>query len=349
VRIHRRFARLGRAWVAAVLPALAPGTALAADLEGAGATFPAPLYARWAQAYQRATGLDIRYDAIGSGAGIERIEGRRVDFAATDAPLTEERLRASGLMQFPATIGGVVPVVNIAGVAPGQLKLSGPVLGDIYLGRIVKWNDPAITALNPGLGLPAQNITVVHRSDASGTTFLLSDWLSKLSEPWRTRMGSASVLSWPAGIGVGAVGNEGVASFVQRTRVSIGYVEYAYAKSHRLSPVSLINREGRFVQPDSASFAAAAASVDWRSAPGFRQVLTDRPGAASWPIAGASFILLRTDPDDAQRSRRAMQFFEWALTRGQAEAEALGYVPLPAELVGDIVEAWRRQLPTRPP
>jgi phosphate transport system substrate-binding protein len=331
-----------RRWTPLLLPVLlawlcVPWSA-AAQVEGAGATFPAPLYLEWAASYQQQTGIAIRYDAIGSGAGVERIQRRQVDFAATDAPLSAEAATAAGLLQFPVVIGGVVPVVNIVGIKPGALKLSGEVLGDIYLGKIRKWNDSAITALNPDLKLPNANITVVHRSDSSGSSFLWSSYLSQRNAEWRTRMGRAQMFDWP--VGVGGKGNEGVASFVQRTRVSIGYVEYAYAKSHRLSHVAVRNQSGAFVQPGVETFAAAAASAHWDSAAAFNQVLTDAPGAASWPITGASFALLPAIAETPARSMETLRFLHWALERGQLAAQHLDYVAASPELVRLIESAW---------
>src|SRR5499427_516985 len=264
--------------------------AIAADITGAGATFPYPIYAKWAEAYKAKTGVGMNYQSIGSGGGIAQIKAKTVDFGATDAPLKPDDLKAAGLMQFPAIIGGIVPVVNIEGVAPGAMKLTGPVLADIYLGKIKSWNDPAIVALNPTLKLAADPITVVRRSDGSGTTFNFTDYLSKVSDEWKTKVGSSTAVAWPEG--VGGKGNEGVAAYVQRIKGSIGYVEYAYAKKNKMAYGAVQNRDGQFVQPEDAAFQAAAAGADWKSAPGFGAILTNQPGKSSWPITGASFILM---------------------------------------------------------
>lgn len=318
--------------------------AIAADtaLRGAGATFPYPVYAKWAAEYKQATGIDIVYEAVGSGAGIDMIKRNVVDFGASDAPLSAEELQKSGLMQFPAVIGGVAPVINIRGIAPGELKLTGKVLADIYLGRIVKWNDPAIAKLNPELRLPSTYITVVHRADASGTTFLWSEFLSRSNADWRMKIGATQVPSWPTG--VAGIGNEGVASYVQRTKASIGYVEYAYAKAHQLNPVSVLNRDGAYVQPSEASFDAAASAAQWRGAAGQYPLLLDQPGAASWPITGATFILMRTTADQPARTLEILKFFDWALHHGQATAIGLDYVPLPNAALDPIDKAWGEQI-----
>jgi phosphate transport system substrate-binding protein len=316
--------------------------ASASASDGAGATFPAPLYAEWARIYAASTGIHIDYRAVGSGAGIEQIQHKDVDFAATDAPLTLAAQRTLGLAQYPVVAGGVVPVVNLSGIRPGALRLSGTVLADIYLGKIRRWSDPAIARLNQGLHLPESNITVVHRRDASGTTFLWTDFLSKLSPEWLARIGSGLVVNWPAG--VSGVGNQGVASYVQRTRMSIGYVEYAYAKQNHLSHVAVENREGIYVQPTRKSFAAAVESAHWSESEGFFRILTNAPGADSWPITGASFVLLHTAAEQPARSRAAMQFFSWALSSGQAVAEELEYVALPPDLAQQVEQAFKQQI-----
>jgi phosphate transport system substrate-binding protein len=315
--------------MAAVL-VVAAGIAHAAEITGAGATFPFPLYAKWAEAY------------IGSGGGIKQIQAKTVDFGASDAPLNADELQKLGLMQFPAVIGGVVPVVNLDGIAPGAMRLTGPVLADIYLGKIKKWNERPIADLNPGLKLPDENIAVVRRSDGSGTTFLFVDYLAKVSEEWRTKVGVSTAVSWPDG--VGGKGNEGVASYVQRIKGAIGYVEFAYAKRNRMAHVALRNKDGQFVQPDDLTFQAAAAYADWKNAPGFYQILTDQPGKDSWPITGASFILLHTRADKPQNTAEVLKFFDWALRNGQAMATELDYVPMPASVVPLITEAWRTQI-----
>jgi phosphate transport system substrate-binding protein len=329
--------------LAAALAAAAFAAAAADDsLHGAGATFPAPVYARWAAIYKLGSGVDVRYDAIGSGTGIERIERGQVDFGASDVPLAPAELRRIGVVQFPAVVGGVVPVVNIGGVGSGRLRLTGQVLGDIYLGKIKKWDHPAIAELNPGLNLPGTNITVVHRSDSSGTSFLWSSFLSRSNPEWKTRVGAAMRLDWP--IGVADVGNEGVASSVQRTKTSIGYVEYAYAKRHHLATVLVRNRDGAYVAPGHASFAAAAAAARWHDASDLQQSLIDSAGAASWPITGASFILLRTTADQPPRSLAVMKFFDWAFRRGKRDAVELDYAALPDSAIEIIGRAWTEQV-----
>ena len=322
--------------------AIGPSIAAPAAIEGAGATFPAPLFAEWARIYTEKTGIAIHYAAMGSGAGIERIQRKEVDFAATDAPLTPEAQQRMGIAQFPVVIGGVVPVVNIAGINPGALTLNGQVLGDIYLGKIRKWSDPAIASLNPGLSLPNSNITVVHRADASGTTFLWTDYLAKVNHDWQSRIGSGTRVDWP--VGVSGIGNQGVASYVQRTRMSIGYVEYAYARINYLSHVALLNKDGLRVQPTRDGFAAALATSNWQQAPGFFQIPTDMPGATSWPITGASFLLLRASTEQPAQSREAMKFFSWALASGQAAAERLDYVALPADLLRQVEQAFKTEV-----
>jgi len=324
------------------LGAAAATSALAVDITGAGATFPYPIYAKWAEAYKAKTGVGMNYQSIGSGGGIAQIKAKTVDFGASDMPLKPDDLQAAGLMQFPAIIGGVVPVVNIEGVAPGALKFTGPVLADIYLGKIKSWNDKAIADLNPGVKLAADPITVVRRSDGSGTTFIWTDYLSKVSDDWKTKVGSSTAVAWPEG--VGGKGNEGVAAYVQRIKGSIGYVEYAYAKRNKMSYASVQNKDGQFVQPDDTTFQAAAAYADWKNAPGFYQILTNQPGKTSWPITGASFILLQAKQDKPQNAAEVMKFFDWAYKNGQKMAEDLDYVPLPDVLAKEIADAWKVQV-----
>jgi phosphate transport system substrate-binding protein len=309
--------------------ALAAGAHAAEPLRGAGATFPAPVYEAWAKAYVPAAGGAVRYDAIGSGLGIELAAKRQVDFGATDVPLPADRLSAAGLQQFPAVIGAVVPVVNIAGIAPGRLVLDAAVLSAIYRGRIVNWRDAAIAALNPGLALPDANITVVHRADASGSTWLWSRWLSASDAEWQRTPGVGTTLAWP--VGSEGLGNEGVASLVQRTRAAIGYVAFAYARAHHLSDVALPSHDGPVVRASRASFEAAVGAARWRTAADLEQDLVNEPGAGSWPIVGASFVLVSARDDDARATRRAGLFFDWALGSGAAVANELGYVALPAE------------------
>lgn len=323
--------------------ALAFGVAaFATDITGAGATFPFPIYAKWADAYKQKTGTGMNYQSIGSGAGIKQIQAKTVDFGASDMPLKADELAKSGLMQFPAVIGGVVPVVNLEGVKPGEMKLTGPVLADIYFGKIKKWNDKPIADLNPGMKLPDENITVVRRSDGSGTTFLWTDYLSKVSPEWKEKVGSSTAVAWPEG--VGGKGNEGVASYVQRIKGAIGYVEFAYAKKNKMAHVALRNKDGQFVQPEDDAFQAAAAYADWKSAPGFYQILTEQPGKASWPVTGASFILVPVKSDKPASTQEVLKFFDWALKSGQKMATELDYVPLPESLVKLINDEWRAQV-----
>ena len=316
--------------------------AQAVDVTGAGATFPYPIYSKWADAYKTKTGIGMNYQSIGSGAGIAQIKAKTVDFGASDMPLKAEDLEKSGLMQFPAIIGGVVPVLNVDGIASGALKLTGPVLADIYLGKIKSWNDKAIQDLNPTLKLPADPITVVRRSDGSGTTFLWVDYLSKMSPEWKTKVGVGTAVSWPEG--VGGKGNEGVAAYVQRIKGSIGYVEYVYAKKNKMTYAQIKNRDGFFVAPDDLTFQAAAALADWKGTPGFGAILTDQPGKDSWPITGASFILMHTKQDKPQNAAEVMKFFDWSFKNGQAMATDLDYVPIPAPLVKQITDAWKAQV-----
>jgi len=317
-------------------------SAQAVDITGAGATFPFPIYAKWAEAYKQKTGSGMNYQSIGSGAGIKQIQAKTVDFGATDAPLKGDELAKAGLVQFPAIIGGVVPVVNLEGIKPGELKLTGPLLADIYFGKVRKWNEKAIADLNPGVKLPDENITVVRRSDGSGTTFLWTDYLSKVSPEWKEKVGSSTAVAWPEG--VGGKGNEGVASYVQRIKGAIGYVEYAYAKKNKMTHTAVRNKEGLFVQPDDSAFQAAAGYADWKSQPGFYQILTEQPGKTSWPITGASFILMPAKSDKPASTQEVMKFFDWALKNGQKMAEELDYVPLPESVVKLINDEWRAQV-----
>src|SRR5688500_7488525 len=288
--------------------------AFAADITGAGATFPYPIYAKWADAYKKQTGNGMNYQSIGSGGGSKQITARTVDFGAPDMAMKAEDLQKNGLIQFPAIMGGVVPVYKIPGIGPGQLKFTGKLLADIYLGKVTKWNDPAIAQLNPGVKLPADNITVVHRSDGSGTTFLWTNYLSKLSPDFKQAVGEGTSVKWPAG--VGGKGNEGVASYVQKINGSIDYVEYAYAKHNKLSHGQVQNKAGRFVNPDDDTFKAAAANADWKSVPGMGVVLTDQAGDTAWPITGASFILVHAKQDKPENGREVLKFFEWSFKNG---------------------------------
>lgn len=316
------------------------GTSLcyAAQITGAGATFPAPMYTKWAEAYKGQTGTLINYQPIGSGGGVKQIQAKTVDFGASDDPVAAESLEKSGLAQFPAVIGGVVPVVNLKGVGPGQLKLNNATLSDIYRARITKWNDPAIASVNPGVKLPDTAITLVYRSDSSGTTAVFTDFLSQVSPPFKGVVGAGKTVNWPAG--VGGKGNAGVAANVSKIDGAIGYVEYAYAKQNKMSHVSLINRDGKAVQPSEASFGAAAAKANWTGTPNFAVNLNNQPGAGSWPITSASFILLYKKADKPEQSAEVLKFFNWALTKGQKMAVDLDYVPLPDNAVKAIVKSW---------
>jgi phosphate transport system substrate-binding protein len=326
-----------KAIVAAGLVA-ASTQAYAADITGAGATFPFPVYSKWADAYKKETGNGLNYQSIGSGAGIKQIQAKTVTFGATDAPLKPEQLEKDGLVQWPMVMGAIVPVVNLEGIKPGELVLSGELLGDIYLGKITKWNDAAIVKLNPKLKLPTDAITVVRRSDGSGTTFNFSDYLSKSNVEWKTKVGSGTAVEWPAG--VGAKGNEGVAGNVGQTKNSIGYVEYAYAKQNKLTYAALINKAGKTVQPTIEAFQAAASNADWAKAPGYYVILTDQPGEASWPITAATFILMHKDATDKAASQEAIKFFKWAFEKGGKAAEELDYIPMPAPVVKLIEKTW---------
>ncbi|HBZ06437.1 phosphate ABC transporter substrate-binding protein PstS [Massilia sp.] len=325
--------------VAVAAATLAAGAAQAVNITGAGATFPYPIYAKWAEMYKKASGNGMNYQSVGSGAGIKQIKAKTVDFGASDMPLPAQDLEAAGLFQFPAVMGGVVPVVNIAGVAPGQVRLTGPVLADIFMGKITKWNAQPIAALNPGVKLPADNITVVRRADSSGTSFLFTDYLAKASPDWKLKIGAGTSVKWPTG--VGGKGNEGVAANVQRIKGAIGYVEWAYAKKNRMAHTQLQNREGAFLQPDDAAFKAAAASADWAKAPGFGVVLTDQPGKASWPITGASYIIMYKAQADAAKGKEVLKFFDWAYREGDAAAADLDYVPMPDAVTKLVQDAWR--------
>ena len=315
---------------------LLPLAAHAQDVTGAGASFPAPIYAKWADAYAKSTGAHINYQSVGSGAGIKQINAKTVDFGASDMPLKDEELKASGLIQFPTVIGGVVPVVNIVGVAPGQLKLTGEVLADIYLGKIKKWNEAPITALNAGVKLPDADITVVRRADGSGTTFLFTNYLSKVSADWKAKVGDGTAVNWP--VGAGGKGNEGVSSYVQRIPNSIGYVEYAYAKQNKMGYVQLKNRDGAFIEPTDTAFKAAAAGAKWNET--FYQVLTDQAGKTAWPISGATFILMHKQQDKPANATAVLKFFAWAYASGDKMADDLDYVPLPDSLKGLIAKQW---------
>ena len=321
---------------------LAMSTAHAADMTGAGATFPYPIYAKWAESYKAATGNGLNYQSVGSGAGIKQIKAKTVDFGASDMPLKAEDLEEAGLMQFPAIMGGVVAVVNVEGVQPGQLKLTGPVLADIYMGKITKWNAQQIAALNPGVKLPDADITVVHRADSSGTSFLFTDYLSKTSPDWKNSIGAGTTVKWA--VGVGGKGNEGVAANVQRIKGAIGYVEWAYAKKNKLSHTQLKNKDGAFLQPDDEAFKAAASGAEWTKAPGFGVVLTDAAGKQSWPITGVSYILMHKTQADAAKGLEVVKFFDWAFKTGAPAAAELDYVPMPASVVKLVQANWKANL-----
>jgi len=312
--------------------------AAALDISGAGATFPYPIYAKWADAYKKETGNGLNYQSIGSGGGIKQIQAKTVTFGASDMPLQKAELDKSGLIQFPTVIGGNVPVANLDGVKSGDLKLDGATLANIFLGKIKTWNDPAIVKLNPNAKLPNQAIVVVHRSDGSGTTFIWTDYLSKVSPEWKEKVGANTAVEWPTGIG--AKGNEGVANNVSQTKGSIGYVEYAYAKQNNMTTMNMVNKAGKTVSPSAAAFQAAAASADWNGTPGFAVILTDEPGAASWPIAGATFILIHKDPQDKAAASEALKFFAWAYDKGDKMASDLDYVPMPDSVVASIKNVW---------
>lgn len=338
------FRTAARAAAAGAFALCAIGAAQAADISGAGATFPYPIYAKWADAYKKETGIGLNYQSIGSGGGIKQIRAKTVTFGASDMPLKAEDLEKDGMVQFPTVMGGVVPVINVDGVAPGQLVLSGQLIADIYMGKIAKWNDAAIAKLNPNVKLPSQAIAVVHRSDGSGTTFLFTDYLSKASPDWKSKVGANTSVQWP--VGIGAKGNEGVANNVSQTKGSIGYVEFAYAKQNKLTHTGMVNREGKTVQPNSESFQAAATNADWANAKGFNVVLTDEPGAASWPIAGATFILMHKQPQNPSAAADALKFFAWAYEKGDQMAEGLDYIPMPNNVVALIQKVWKDQIKT---
>ena len=313
-----------------------PMMSMAQDVTGAGASFPAPLYSKWAADYNRATGVKINYQSVGSGAGLRQIEAKTVDFGASDAPLKDDELAKKGLVQFPTVIGGVVPVVNIKGIAPGQLKLNGQVLGDIFLGKITKWTDPAIKALNPTLPLPDAAISPVRRADGSGTSFIFTNYLSKVNPEWKTKVGEGTAVNWP--VGAGGKGNEGVAAFVGRLPNSIGYVEYAYVKQNKMTFAQMRNAAGTFVSPDDAAFKAAAAGADW--AKSFYQILTEQPGKDTWPITGATFVLMHKVQDKPAQATSSLKFFDWAYKNGDKTADDLDYVPMPANVKAIIEKAW---------
>jgi len=316
------------------------GIALAADLSGAGATFPAPVYAKWAEAYKTQTGNALNYQAIGSGGGVKQINAKTVDFGASDKPLTADVLAADGLQQFPTVVGGVVPVMNLPGIKPGEIRITGPILADIYRGIRTKWNDPVIASYNRGVKLPDMPITVVHRSDGSGTTFLFTSYLSLQAPHWKSGPGASDSVNWP--VGIGGKGNDGVAAFVKQTPGAIGYVEYAYAKQNHMTYALMQNKAKRWVAPDAGAFAAAAAGAKWSAAPGFYLLLLDQPGANAWPITGATFILMHSRQENAQTGHDVLAFFDWAYKNGNPAAEALDYVPLPDPVKSLVRASWKK-------
>jgi phosphate transport system substrate-binding protein len=312
------------------------GVVSAQEITGAGASFPAPIYAKWASEYNKATGIKVNYQSIGSGGGIKQIDSKAVDFGASDMPQTDEVLKSKGQMQFPTVMGGVVPVINIKGIEPGQLKLTGPLLGDIFLGKVSRWNDPAIKALNPGLALPDAAIAQVRRADGSGTTFIFTNYLSKVNAEWKSKVGEGTAVNWP--VGAGGKGNEGVAAFVARLPNSIGYTEYSYVKQNKLNYAIMQNSSGVFVKPEDDSFKAAAAGADWNKS--FYQILTNQPGKDAWPISGATFILMHLTQDKPAKATEALKFFNWAYANGGKSAADLDYVPMPASVVAAVHKSW---------
>ena len=327
---------------AGALAAASTMAASAADISGAGATFPYPIYAKWADAYKQASGVGLNYQSIGSGGGIKQIEANTVTFGASDMPLKAEDLTKKGLVQFPTVMGGIVPVLNVEGVTSGELVIDGPTLAKIYLGDIKKWDDPAIKKLNPSAKLPSKAIAVVHRSDGSGTTFIFTNYLSKVSADWKDKVGNNTSVEWP--VGIGAKGNEGVANNVRQAQGSIGYVESAYAKQNKLTVMKMVNKDGKTVAPTPEAFQAAAANADWAGTPGFYVLLTDQPGAASWPIAGATFILFHKQVQDAAAANEAIKFFDWAYANGSKMAQDLDYIPMPAPVVAAIKKLWAGEI-----
>ena len=321
---------------AAALATVAMGSAFAADITGAGATFPFPIYAKWAEAYKKATGIGLNYQSIGSSGGIRQIRAKTVAFGATDAPVSGADLDRDGMVQFPAIIGGTVPVFNLEGFGKGELRVSGPVLAEMFMGKISKWNDPKLVALNPGKKLPDTTITVVHRADGSGTTFNWTDYLSTVSKDWADTVGKGAAVKWPAPTSVGGKGNEGVAANVSRTKGSLGYVEYAYAKKNNISVMALQNKDGKFVMPGDDTFAAAAVNADWSKTPGMGISLVNQPGATAYPVVTASFILMYKEPSNKAESAEVLKFFDWAFKNGKGMAAELDYVPLPDSLTNQI-------------
>ncbi|MEX3950862.1 phosphate ABC transporter substrate-binding protein PstS [Paraburkholderia sp. EG287B] len=325
---------------AIVILALGTGIAQAADITGAGSTFAAPIYTKWADAYQKSGGGKVNYQGIGSSGGIKQIQAKTVDFAGSDAPLKDDQLAKDGLFQFPTVVGGVVPAINVPGVKPGEITLSGPVLGDIYLGKIKKWNDPAIVALNPKVKLPDLDIAVVRRADGSGTSFIWTNYLSKVSPEWKSKVGEGTTVNWPTG--TGGKGNDGVAAFVQRLPGAIGYVEWAYAKQNHMVYAAMKNEAGTVVQPDTETFKAAAAGADWKKS--FYQILTNEPGKDAWPVVGATFVLVHTAQDKPEQGKETLKFFDWAFKNGSSAADSLDYISLPESVVSEIKSQWKEKV-----
>ena len=333
---HLRTIAVAGILAGAVLPALAM------DISGAGATFPYPIYAKWADAYKKETGVGLNYQSIGSGGGIKQIEARTVTFGATDAPLSGADLDKNGLVQFPMVMGGIVPVVNLAGIKAGDLVIDGPTLANIFLGNIKSWDDPAIKKLNPSAKLPSQAIAVVHRSDGSGTTFNFAYYLAQVSADWKTKIGFNTSVEWP--VGIGAKGNEGVSQNVSQTNGAIGYVEYAYALQNKMTYTKMMNKDGKTVSPTSDAFQAAAANADWNSVPGYGVILANQPGATSWPMTAATFILVPHQPQDPTAATEALKFFAWAYAKGAKMAEELDYVPMPGKVATEIEAMWAKEI-----
>jgi len=339
----RHFIRSAAVAIAmAAASTLSISAAMAADISGAGATFPYPIYAKWADTYKKETGIGLNYQSIGSGGGIKQIKAKTVTFGASDAPLKGEELDSTGLAQFPMMMGGIVPVVNLEGIKPGELVLDGPTLADIFLGKITNWNDEAIKKLNPDAKLPDQAIAVVHRSDGSGTTFNFTYYLGDVSGDWKSKVGVDKAVEWP--VGIGAKGNEGVANNVAQTGGAIGYVEYAYAKQNKLTYTDLVNKDGKKVEPTAAAFSAAAANADWNSQPGYGVILANQPGAESWPMTAATWILVYKKPDDAAATTEALKFFAWSYAKGDEQADGLDYVPMPDAVVKSVEEMWGKDI-----
>lgn len=343
MRVSRIWGALAGVGVALTIGAAAHAGSVS-QITGAGSTFAYPLYSAWADHYSKQFGVELNYQSIGSGGGIQQIEAGTVDFGATDAPLTQDQLTKQGLVQFPTAMGGVIPTINVPGIKPGQMVLSGPVLADIFLGNITKWNDPAIAKLNPGLKLPNLQITVVHRSDGSGTTFIFTDYLAKVSSEWKSKIGVNKAVDWPSRGNVGGKGNEGVAAYVDRIKGAIGYNEYAYVLQNHMNYTDMINMAGKRVSPTAKNFAAAAANADWAHAPGYYLMLTDQPGAKSWPITGATFVLVHANPKNPAEVRAVLKFFDWGFKNGQGIAGKLDYIPMPMNVVGMIQMTWHKQV-----